>query len=117
MRPPPWDRSGLRLPFIPQLTAIRLGTGFHVQVLLWGPHLREASALRQGNQTGKTFPTPEPWVPGRVLTCSLNSLPLQASTPEARFREMVGLFKFSSQAMSKVHFKYILSDPMCPIRR
>ena len=58
-----------------------------------------------------TFPTPEPWVPGRVLTCSLNSLPLQASTPEARFREMVGLFKLSYQAMSKVHFKYILSDP------
>lgn len=49
-------------------------------------------------------------MPGRVLTFALNSLRLQASTPKAMFREMAGL-KLSYQAMSKVHFKYILIDP------
>lgn len=32
------------------------------------------------------------------------------ATPEAMFREFTGLFKLSYHAMSKVHFKYILSD-------
>ena len=56
--PTPRDRSRLHLPFLPQpnscpwFTVIRLGKGFHVQVLIWGLHLREAPVWRQGHQRG-----------------------------------------------------------------